>query len=102
MADKPGGGGGGGGGLSIHNPAVLVCVIVVGALLGSFLGKFIGFYAPEGPVRSLFAEEITAGLRPTVLDLRILDLTFGCEFKMNVTSFIGILGSVIIFKNIFR
>ena len=97
-----GGGGGGGSSLKLHHPAVLVTVVVVGALLGSFLGKFIGVYAPEGPLRALFSEEISAGLHPTILDLRIIDLTFGCEFKLNVTSLIGIVTSALMFKGVFR
>ncbi|MDI6641149.1 MAG: DUF4321 domain-containing protein, partial [Elusimicrobiota bacterium] len=55
-----------------------VLVIIVGALIGSFIGKFIENAFPEGgTVRDLFATEISAGLKPSTLDLRVIELTFG-------------------------
>lgn len=77
-----------------------VVVIVVGALLGSFLGKFVGLVIPEGSVRDLFATEIAAGLHPTVLDLRVIELTFGCLFKLNITAVLGIIAAAWIFRSI--
>lgn len=75
-------------------------IVVVGALLGSFLGKFIGIVVPPGAVRDLFSTEISAGLSPATLDLRIIELTFGCLLKFNVMSFVGIIGAAAIFKNL--
>ena len=75
-------------------------VIVVGALLGSFIGGFIGHAFPEGMVHDLFSKEITAGLQPTTLDLRVLDITFGCLFKFNVPSVMGILTAAFLFRSI--
>jgi hypothetical protein len=77
-----------------------VVVIVVGALLGSFLGKFIGIVIPAGAIRDLFSTEISAGLSPATLDLRIVDLTFGCLFKLNVSAVLGILLAVFLFKQV--
>jgi hypothetical protein len=79
-----------------------LAVVVVGALLGSFLGKFIGLVVPAGAVRDLFATEIAAGLTPATLDLRIIELTFGCLFRFNFTSVIGIIATAYIFKSITR
>ena len=75
-----------------------VVVIVVGALLGSFIGGFIGHAFPDGIIHDLFSREITAGLAPANLDLRVVDLTFGCLFKFNVPSVIGILLSAYLFR----
>lgn len=75
-------------------------VIVVGALLGSFIGGFIGHAFPEGVVHDLFSKEITAGLQPATLDLRVLEVTFGCLFKFNVPSVIGILLSAYLFRTL--
>jgi hypothetical protein len=75
-----------------------IAIVVVGALLGSFLGKFVGLVVPAGAVRDLFATEIAAGLRPATLDLRVIELTFGCLFKFNVTSVLGIVAAAYIFK----
>lgn len=75
-----------------------VIIIVVGAVLGSFIGGFIGHTFPEGIVHDLFSKEIAAGLAPTTLDLRVIELTFGCLFKFNVPSVIGICIAAYLFK----
>jgi hypothetical protein len=75
---------------------------VVGALIGSFLGKFIGMVVPSGSIKDLFATEISAGLSPAMLDLRVMELTFGCIFKFNITSVLGIIISALIFQKIIK
>lgn len=77
-------------------------VVVAGALLGSFLGKFASLAFPEGKVRDLLATDITAGLHPAHLDLRIVDLTFGCLFRFNVMSVAGIVIAAYLYKRIVR
>ncbi|MBU0951497.1 MAG: DUF4321 domain-containing protein [Elusimicrobia bacterium] len=77
-------------------------VIIVGALIGSFLGKFIESAFPAGgSVRDLFATEISAGLSPTNLDLRIIDLTFGCMVKINVMAVLGMVVAAWVFRLLF-
>jgi len=76
-----------------------VLIIIVGALIGSFLGKFIQNAFPEGSsVKDLFATEISAGLSPTTLDLRIIEFTLGFLVKLNVTAVVGMLIAGYIFK----
>ena len=77
-----------------------IIVIVVGALLGSFIGGFIGHAFPDGVIHDLFAKEISAGLEPAKLDLRVLEVTFGCLLKFNVTSVIGILLAAFLFRTV--
>ena len=77
-----------------------VIVIVVGALMGSFIGGFIGHIFPSGVVHDLFSKEITAGLSPATLDLRVLELTFGCLFKFNVPSVLGIFLAAFLYRSI--
>jgi hypothetical protein len=77
-----------------------IIVIVVGALLGSFLGKFIGLAIPAGSIRDLFATEVSAGLAPTTLDLRIAQITFGCMLKINITTVLGIIAAALVFRKI--
>ena len=77
-----------------------IAIIVVGALIGSFLGKFIGLVVPEGSVRDLFATEISAGLSPTTLDLRVIEITFGWIFRFNITSVIGIIAAAYLFRSL--
>jgi hypothetical protein len=79
-----------------------IAVIIVGALLGSFIGKFIGIVVPAGSIRDLFATEISAGLSPTNLNLRVIDLTFGLLFKFNITSIIGIALAAYLFKKVVK
>lgn len=81
------------------NVVLGVVVIVVGALLGSFIGGFIGHSFPEGIVHDLFSKEISAGLQPSILDLRVIELTFGCLFKFNVPSVIGICIAAFLFRS---
>lgn len=77
-------------------------IVVVGALIGSFIGKFIGMAVPSGSIKDLFATEISAGLSPSTLDLRVIELTFGCMFKFNITSVLGIIASALIFQKIVK
>jgi len=77
-------------------------VIVTGALLGSFIGGFIGYAFPEGVIHDLFSREITAGLSPALLDLRVLELTFGCLFKLNVPAILGILLSAFLYRTLIK
>jgi hypothetical protein len=76
-----------------------IVVVVVGALLGSFIGGFIGHAFPDGVIHDLFAKEITAGLSPTTLDLRVVEMTFGCVLKFNVTAVLGIILAAWIFRS---
>ncbi len=76
-----------------------IVVVVVGALLGSLIGGFIGHAFPEGIIHDLFSKEISAGLSPTILDLRVLEFTFGCLFKFNVPSVLGIIIAAYLLKS---
>ena len=76
-----------------------IIIIVIGALLGSFIGGFIGHTFPDGVIHDLFSKEISAGLQPAVLDLRVLELTFGCILKFNVPSVIGIFLAAYLFRS---
>ncbi len=75
---------------------------MAGALLGSFLGKFIAQFFPHGRAHDLFATEISAGLYPAHVDLRVLDLTLGCVFRFNVMTLVGILLAAFLYKRVVR
>ncbi|MBI3554360.1 MAG: DUF4321 domain-containing protein [Elusimicrobia bacterium] len=77
-------------------------VLVAGAVLGSFLGKFIATVSPQGKVHDLLANDITAGLQPAHLDLRVVDLTFGCLFHFNLLSIVGVLIAAFLYKRLLR
>lgn len=80
------------------NTIVFILIIVTGALIGAFLGKFIGLVVPAGNIRNMLATEISAGLSPATVNLKIIELTLGCLFKFNVTSIIGIITAIVIFR----
>ncbi len=82
------------------NVIYFIIIVVVGALLGTFLGEFLAMVMPDGGAKDLFAKGIEAGLHPTRLDLRVIELTFGCLFKFNITSIIGILAAAYLFRGI--
>ncbi len=77
-------------------------VLVTGALLGGFFGKFLGMAFPSGRIHELFAGEITAGLHPTHIDLHLVDLTFGCLFRFNMFSLIGVIVAALLFKIVLK
>jgi len=77
-----------------------VVVVIVGALLGSFLGKSLAMALPDSSITRLFATDISAGLAPANLNLRIVEFTFGCMFRLNVMSVIGIVLAALIFTKI--
>lgn len=79
-----------------------VLIAVSGALLGGFLGRLLATAFPNGKVHDLFAGELTAGLHPTNLDLRVIDLTFGCVFHLNIMSVVGIVLAALIYKKVIR
>ncbi len=81
------------------NILFFILVIIVGALIGSFIGKFLENAFPHGgTVRELFATEISAGLSPTTVDLRVIELTFGALVKLNVTAVLGMIIAGYIFR----
>lgn len=82
------------------NALWLALVIVVGALLGSFLGSLIGLIMPPGPLQNLFMQDISAGLNPTSVDLRIIVLTFGCVIRINLMCILGIIAAAVLFKKL--
>ena len=81
-----------------------VVIVVVGALLGSFIGGVIGHAFPDNV---LDFSKIERGqkqyrLEPTQLDLRVVEVTFGCLLKFNVPSVIGIFLSAYLFRSFFK
>lgn len=86
--------------LTARHVIMFTGVLVVGALLGSFIGSFLGMVVPTGSVHELFSQHITAGLEPLRLNLQVLELTFGCIVKLNVTSILGILVAAFLFRTL--
>jgi len=77
-------------------------IILVGALLGNFMGKVIALWFPTGNIRDLFATQLTTGLQPATVDLVVVNLTFGCMFKFNITGILGIAVAAMASRSLFK
>jgi len=84
---------------NILNVAV---VIVIGSLLGIFIGKLCNIWFPAGRISSLINTGIDTGLRPTTLDLNLIEFTVGLVFKFNIASVAGIFIAAVIYKQLIK
>ena len=76
---------------------VLLVFLLAGLVVGGLLGKL----ASEVSWLWWLSYEQQFGLEsPIVLDLSVIQLTFGLMFKINVASIIGMLLAVFIYKKI--
>lgn len=68
-------------------------VVIAGAVVGSLLGELLGRSLPAGWAQDVLVGGPMIGLTPpATLDLRLVSLTLGLAFKMNV---VGVLGLVV-------
>ena len=80
---------------------LLLLAVVVGLVVGSLLGELLGELAGPGRLRDLLTQGPTLGLTPpATLDLRLLWVTFGIVFKVNVVGVVGILVALIAVRRI--
>ena len=80
---------------------VLLVIIILGALIGSVIGEVIATLAPGGLLEKIFSRGINPGLTPPViLDLKVLTLTFGLTMKVNLSSLLGIVLALLIYRKI--
>lgn len=71
--------------------ALVLLIIVAGLVVGSLLGELLGNLA-SGWLQDFLTQGPTIGLTPPVtLDLKLIALTFGVAFKVNVVGVLGIL-----------
>ncbi|MFQ3675857.1 MAG: DUF4321 domain-containing protein [Endomicrobiia bacterium] len=83
------------------NLTYFVLIIIIGTLLGAFIGRAVSKIFPnDSTVKEMLAVEITPGLKPTTLDLGILEITFGAVVKMNITAVVGLLITAIVFRRL--
>ena len=76
---------------------VLLVFLLAGLVVGGLLGKL----ASEVSWLWWLSYEQQFGLEsPIVLDLSVVQLTFGLMFKINVASIIGMILSIFIYKKI--
>ncbi len=85
----------------LDSVVVLLVIIILGALIGSVIGEVIATLAPGGLLEKIFSKGINPGLTPpAVLDLKVLTLTFGLTMKVNLSSLLGIVLALLIYRKI--
>ena len=78
-----------------------IWLLLVFLLAGLVVGGLIGKLASEVSWLWWLSYEQQFGLEsPIVLDLSVIKLTFGLMFKINVSSIIGMILSIFIYKKI--
>ena len=78
---------------------LVLLAVVVGLVLGSLLGELLGELAGPGRLRDALTHGPTIGLAPpTTLDLRLLTMTFGVAFKVNVVGAVGIIVALLVVR----
>jgi hypothetical protein len=76
---------------------VLLLAVIVGLVVGSLVGELVGQLVGAGWLRDLLTRGPVVGLTPpATLDLRLLSVTFGIVFKVNVVGVVGILVALIL------
>jgi len=76
----------------------VLLAIVLGALMGSALGEVIGLIMPVGVVRDFFLRSVSFGIEPTLINLVVVNFTFGFTFNLNIIGIIGIIIAAYIFR----
>lgn len=76
-----------------RNGWILLLLVVCGIIIGGFLGELLGKYVP------ILKFGYNLGVSPHTYDLRVLKLTFGLTFNINMFSILGIIISVIFYRN---
>jgi len=80
---------------------LVLVAIVAGLVIGSLLGELLGQLVGAGWARDLLTRGPTIGLTtPATLDLRLLSITFGVAFRVNVVGFLGILIATLILRKL--
>ncbi len=88
--------------MAAHRGLGLVLVaIVAGLVIGSLLGELLGQLVGAGWPKDLLTRGPTIGLTsPATLDLRLLSITFGIAFKVNVVGVLGIVTAALIVRKL--
>ena len=83
--------------MAVHRGlGLLLFAVVVGLVVGSLVGDLLGQVVGAGWLKDLLTRGPMVGLTPpATLDLRLLSVTFGIVFKVNVVGVLGIIVALI-------
>jgi len=74
--------------------------ILAGAILGSAAGEILGRLLGSDTVTRFLTSSVPLGIsHPLTLDIRVLELTFGAVFRLNL---LGLIGALMVFVAHFR
>ncbi|MGI5998096.1 MAG: DUF4321 domain-containing protein [Lutispora sp.] len=76
------------------NGWILLLILLCGIIIGGFIGEVLGNLIP------ILKYGYSLGVSPHTYDLRILKLTFGLSFNINMFSILGIIISIIIYRRL--
>ena len=80
---------------------LVLVAIVAGFVIGSLLAELLGQLVGTGWAKDLLTRGPTVGLTsPATLDLRLLSITFGIAFKVNVVGVLGIVLAALIVRKL--
>jgi hypothetical protein len=66
--------------------------ILLGGILGGYLGDLIALLIPLGFFHDVFSAGFSIGFNnPLVVDLRVIVLTFGIKYSLNLLGLIGMI-----------
>ena len=78
-----------------RNP-YFIFFILIGAITGSFIGELLG---DNINALEFLKNTYTIGMTsPMLIDLKVLAVTFGINFKINIMSIIGIILAIILYR----
>lgn len=73
-----------------------IFITLLGAISGSFIGELLG-NAFQG--LGFLGKTYTIGLKsPIIIDLKVLQLTFGLGFGLNLMALIGIILAIVLYR----
>lgn len=73
-----------------------IFIVLLGAISGSFIGEFLSSTFPK---LDFIGKVYMIGLKnPVVLDLEVIQLTFGLTLGINVMSIIGIILAIFLYR----
>jgi hypothetical protein len=81
-------------GLQGKGPGVLLILVIMGAVLGSVIGKVLGGIVPIFNISESF------GIRPTTIDLGVLNFSFGLILNLNLAGILGFLIAYLLYKKL--
>ena len=77
---------------SRRNGWILLLLIICGVVIGGFLGELLGKYIP------ILKFGYNLGVSPHTYDLRVIKLTFGLTFNINMFAILGIIIAAMFYR----